>query len=191
MKNTMISLTALAILGMSSNVMAAPTELGVSQSSFQWAGTVPSISTSAGYFIIPSTDKAFDSGILTFANSPEGVKLTTSSEIGFRVVKDATVDASGYVAADDTVHLAYKFGLTNIKVGLSGLVSEQLDTTPYFAVQADGVDLVKRGTHTDKPNTSNETNLKVVQTESGVNSQPSQGDSVVVQALLTVTAFDI
>jgi hypothetical protein len=143
MKKTLLAVAALASVGFSAASMAAPMPVGTG--SFQWAGTVPAATVSgAGYWIVKDGALDLDSGLLTFTNTggAGAVALQSSSEIGFKVVKDVTaadnVAPNGtYDAGIDVTPLAYTAVLSNVKVGVNGLASEQA-ADGYFAVHADG-----------------------------------------------------
>ena len=143
MKKTLLAVAALASLGFSAASMAAPMPVGTG--SFQWAGSVPAATVSgAGYWIVKDGALDLDAGLLTFTNTgvAGGVVLQSSSEIGFKVVKDVTAvdDAApngAYDAGIDVTPLAYTAVLSSVKVGVNGLASEQ-SADGYFAVHADG-----------------------------------------------------
>jgi hypothetical protein len=143
MKKTLLAVAALASLGFSAASMA--TSMPVGTGSFQWAGSVPAATVSgAGYWIVKDGALDLDAGLLTFTNTgvAGGVALQSSSEIGFKVVKDVTsasVDTANgtYDAGVDVTPLAYTAVLSSVKVGVNGLASEQA-ADGYFAVHVDG-----------------------------------------------------
>ncbi|TDE25345.1 hypothetical protein E1100_00005 [Vibrio owensii] len=190
MKKTIIALTTIATFGMASSVMAA--DLPAGTASFQWAGSVPSATESgAGYFIIEEGNTGFTNGVLTFSNSAtDGIKLISSNEIGFKVVKDAAAGGD-YNPATDVDPLAYTATLTSVKVGVNGFVAEQA-SDGYFNIYADGSKLtVNQANQISKAKSNNITRLTVAPKDASANSTLNAGDAVVVQALVAVNPTDV
>ncbi|WP_340642456.1 hypothetical protein [Photobacterium damselae] len=188
MKKTLIALAALASLGMATSATAAD-KLG--QGSFQWAGTVPTISSGDGFFIVPAGSTTdLNGGILTFSNKLGKVELNGSTELSFKVVKDA-VAGDAYDPSVDKTPLTYKGTLTNIKVGVNSLLAEQANNG-YFAIAADGsvmdindADAINKDVAVNNvTHLTVKKNTKLGAAASGLNG----GDNVVVQALVAITA---
>ncbi|HIF9079023.1 TPA: hypothetical protein ACX6NV_003941 [Photobacterium damselae] len=193
MKKTIIALAALASLGMASSAMAAAGDaLPAGSSSFQWAGSVPTATNpGAGYFIIQEGDTSFTDGVLTFTNTTSGgIKLISSNEIGFKVVKDAAAGGD-YDPATDVAPLPYKGTLTSVKVGVNGFVSEQV-ADGYFDIYADGTKVaVNAADAINKTAPNNITRLTVKPKDANPNAALTAGDAVVVQALVAVNPTDV
>ncbi|TOC16052.1 hypothetical protein CGJ94_17975 [Vibrio parahaemolyticus] len=88
MKKTVLTTLVLS-LGVASAAMAADMPQG--GATLQWAGSVPPVTTpGAGYYIVKDGVVDFTSGLLTFTNDTSGIALKSASQIGFKVVTDAT-----------------------------------------------------------------------------------------------------
>ncbi|WP_305816448.1 hypothetical protein [Photobacterium leiognathi] len=139
MKKTILALAALASMGMANTAMATDTNVG--QAVFQWAGTVPSPSSSeAGYWIVSADGGSILSatdGVMIFDNKAGEIKLKSATTFGFKVVTDKTADGATFNPAEDTAGVAYKATLGGIKAGKGGLTAAGGDDG-YFAVTAGG-----------------------------------------------------
>ncbi|WP_394230857.1 hypothetical protein [Shewanella colwelliana] len=184
MKKTILA-TLLLSFGMTSSVMAAPQPPG--GVTLQWTGSVPAIATpGAGYWIVKDGELDFSAGVLTFVNDTNGPALQSSSEIGFKVVKDATPDANPYDPGTDIEKVNYSYMLDNLKVGINGIPASQA-ANGYFAVHANGADtplaLNTASTLSDEP-----TRL-TIKSNAGATTPVAliPGADVVVQSIITIT----
>lgn len=186
MKKTLISVSLLAAMSLSPSAFSVPTD---SFAVLEWAGNVPPATVHGnGYFLIPDGNPNLQSGQLTFANQGEGIILKTSSEIGFRVVKDAdyTAGSTGgvYDPATDTEAASYQTTLTSIQYATNGNFWTQGLTGPApFAIYADGTKMV---IDAKTAATLNATRLRVHENEP-LAPTIKGGDSILVRALITVS----
>ena len=182
---------ALASLGFSAASMAAPMPAGTGL--FQWAGSVPAATVNGeGYWIVKDGSGVdLDSGLLTFTNTGKagGVALQSSSEMGFKVVKDVTASDNEapngeYEPGLDVTPIGYTATLSSVKVGVNGLVSEQA-TDGYFAVHADGGSDTAIGASIDK--LTGATTRLMIKAKAGVESTLVTGDDVAVMVAMVIT----
>jgi hypothetical protein len=195
MKKTLLAVITSASLGMVSTVIATPMPTG--GTTLQWAGSVPSTTVSGkGYWIAEDGGIAFTDGILTFGNTAaDGIALNSSSEIGFKVVKDAGIAAGSgavqeYLPGVDVEPLKYSYTLTNVKVGIGGIATTQANDG-YFAVYANGSTTPSTvGTKVEQA-AGLPTRLTVKgRTAASAADLLAAGDDVVVMAVVSVTPDD-
>ncbi|MGR5235673.1 hypothetical protein [Vibrio alfacsensis] len=187
--NTVMNATLLTVaMGLSTSAFSVPVSAPDGSLTLQWAGTVPAVTEPGdGYFIVKHGAVDFHNGILSFENTTDGVTLNGSSEIGFKVVKDEVAGGT-YEPEIDINALQYQATLTNIKVGVNGLLAEQTTTNPMFAIHANGEEMVI-GTATTKADEP--TLVSVQQADGGTNPELNGGDNVVIHALITVSGIEI
>ncbi|EEX66634.1 hypothetical protein [Vibrio metoecus] len=136
------------LLAMFASMAVAPaTMAGVA--SFQWNGEIPSITTDSDKFwiVVPDGQTLLSAtnttaGKLVFRNNNGVVDLLSSTEFGFKVVKNATVEAGPILGFDPTTDVedyAYKIQLTDLQVSQNG---EFLASgTDYFGIHANNTAL--------------------------------------------------
>ena len=191
MKKTLITMTMMASFGMASTVMAA--DLTVGAATMQWAGSVPPKTVSGeGYWIVQDGAIGLTDGVLTFSNSDKGVALKSSSEIGFKVVKDEGI-AKTFEDGIDIKPLGYNYTLVNVKVGINGLAVAQADGG-YFEVHADGATAATPvGTVVETNKTAAKPTRLSIKAKDGAIAPDTllkTGDDVVLMAELAIAPFD-
>ncbi len=190
MKKSFLAVTLLASLGMASTAMAAVGDLlPTSAHTLQWAGTVPAeTGKGEGYWVIQDGAVGLHSGSIIFSNTiTDGLEFLSSSEIGFKVVKDeGGLDA--YEETIDVNPMPYTYKLTSVAVGISGPTTEQ-GAGGYFAVHANGgAAMTVNGATEDSTGAATRISLKKAD---GTTVSFEGGDSVVVMAVLAITPKDI
>lgn len=188
MKKTVLTKLVLS-LGVVSAAMAADMPQG--GATLQWVGSVPPVTHSgAGYYIIKDGSVDFTSGLLTFTNDTSGIALKTSSQIGFKVVKDNDTADGAYNSGVDIAPLNYKYSLVDVKVGINGLATSQDPSTGYFAVHANGSQSALPLNTEQAITTRGEPTRLTIMPNGTPPSTLTEGADVVVMSVLTVTPDD-
>ncbi|TOB38347.1 hypothetical protein [Vibrio parahaemolyticus] len=187
MKKTVLTTLVLS-LGVASAAMAADMPQG--GATLQWAGSVPPVTTpGAGYYIVKDGVVDFTSGLLTFTNDTSGIALKSASQIGFKVVTDAT-SGGAYDPSVDVAPLNYKYSLVDVKVGINGLATSQDPSTGYFAVHANGNATALVLNTEQAITTKGEPTRLTIMPNGAAPATLTEGADVVVMSVLTVTPDD-
>lgn len=184
MKNTVVTAALLSALCVTAT-QAIADGYTPGQAAFQWAGTVPAQTDTDGtYFIVPvDPGQDFNNGQLVFSNTAAGgVKLTNSSTIGFKVVKNSGDKLKPYDPSKDIDPLSYNATLVSRQFSDGNFLVE--DDAGAFQIMADGQEL-KKGVPLSKGKDHNTTNLRVKQSDDVI-FEAEQGEHVVVQAVVAI-----
>lgn len=167
------------VLGVMGYAGAASAEDQAS-ATFTWSGLVPAAPISNGFIIKDSAGNDIERGALLFSVDDAGKgSLMSSENLNFNVY---AYDGSTVGTATN----AYSYQLTSLMATKDGLPQEQ-DASGYYAIEADGVKLVKEAVPTAKL-TGGITTLTVV--PSGIvapSNQPDAGESVDVHARIVIS----
>lgn len=176
MKKHMLMAVVLGVMGYAGAASAA----NDASATFTWSGSVPAAPISTGFIIKDSAGNDIERGALLFSVDDAGKgSLMSAENLNFNVYEyDGTTVG--------TAATTYSYQLTSLMATKDGLPQEQ-DANGYYAIEADGVKLVKEAVATAKP-TGGVTTLTVV--PSGIaapSNQPNAGEVVDVHARIVIS----
>lgn len=176
MKKHMLIAVVLGVMGYAGAASAADQ----ASANFTWSGSVPAAPISNGFIIKDSAGNDIERGALLFSVDDTGKGALMSAE---------NLDFNVYEYDGTTVGPAatsYSYQLTSLMVTKGGLPQEQ-DSSGYYAIEADGVQLVKGAVATAKP-AGGVTNLTVAPSgAASPSNQPNAGDVVDVHARIVIS----